>query len=418
MGIQELVFSPGNRQIVSVSDDGKLYIHDTATGNLSITLDAHKYGVISCAYSPDGNWIVSTSRDKSVKLWSARTGSLETTLAEYYYGTYGTFAGSFSPDGGRILWATDYQWLHLWDTANWAKKFDLRSHSCAKRACCFSPDGRRIVAAWRFSLNVWDADSGKELLTLIGPNDTPTSCAYSPDSRLIVSANHVWNADTGKLFMRLSEKITSRYDAPCKYSPDGRYLCAVSGNTIKILNARTGSVASTLIQQPSRIIEYDFSPDGRWIAFVSKDGLLRVWKWQQDNKILLFSGDSMLETLSVSHSGRVIAVGDTRGMVSFLRPVEVDGPPCITATRLYRFNHGQFDDHASAKCSWCGKRFVPHESVLNTIKNLNAHIAPDQAPCLELPDEAWDEPRLFSECAHCHDPLRFNPFIVDDKGHY
>jgi WD40 repeat protein len=418
MHIQELVFSPDNRQIVSVSDDGKLYIHDPATGNPAITLCGHKYGVISLAYSPDGNWIASTSSDKSVKLWSARTGSLETTLAEFYYATYGTFACSFSPDGERIIWATDYQRLHLWDVTRRTHTFDLQGHSFAERACCFSPDGRRIVAAWRFSLTVWDANSGQELLELTGPKDTPTSCAYSPDSRLIVSANHVWNADTGELFMELSETMTCRYDPLCNYSPDGRYLCAVNGNTLNILHAGTGSVAAKLVSQPSRIRAYEFSPNGRWIAFLSEDGLLRIWQWEKDGNLLLFPGNARFETMAVSHTGQVIAVGDTGGRVSFLRPLKNVEPPCITAMHLYRFKQGRYDDDATAKCSWCGKRFVPNESVCNTIKTLNAYLTPDQSPCLELPDEAWNEPRLLSECPHCHAPLRFNPFIVDNRGRY
>lgn len=41
-------------------------------------------------------------------------------------------------------------------------------------------------------------------------------------------------------------------------------------------------------------------------------------------------------------------------------------------------------------------------------------MSPNQSPCLELPSEAWKEPRLFSECPLCHKPLKLNPFIVDN----
>jgi hypothetical protein len=34
---------------------------------------------------------------------------------------------------------------------------------------------------------------------------------------------------------------------------------------------------------------------------------------------------------------------------------------------------------------------------------------------LELPDEAWEEPKLLSECPKCGGKLKFNPFIVDNK---
>ena len=38
--------------------------------------------------------------------------------------------------------------------------------------------------------------------------------------------------------------------------------------------------------------------------------------------------------------------------------------------------------------------------------------------CSKLSKEAWDEPRLLSECPKCHKPLKFNPFIVDNKGRW
>ena len=35
----------------------------------------------------------------------------------------------------------------------------------------------------------------------------------------------------------------------------------------------------------------------------------------------------------------------------------------------------------------------------------------NQSPCLDLPAEAWDEPRLLSACPLCRQPLKFNPFV-------
>ena len=45
-------------------------------------------------------------------------------------------------------------------------------------------------------------------------------------------------------------------------------------------------------------------------------------------------------------------------------------------------------------------------------------LRPDQCPYLELPNEAWHEPRLLSECPLCHKPLKINPFILDNRERY
>jgi tetratricopeptide (TPR) repeat protein len=51
--------------------------------------------------------------------------------------------------------------------------------------------------------------------------------------------------------------------------------------------------------------------------------------------------------------------------------------------------------------------------VTAAIDSLCAHLAPDQSPCLDLPDAAFADPRLLSQCPRCNSPVQFNPFFVD-----
>lgn len=37
---------------------------------------------------------------------------------------------------------------------------------------------------------------------------------------------------------------------------------------------------------------------------------------------------------------------------------------------------------------------------------------------LMFPKEVWDERGLLSECPKCKRPLKFNPFIVDNRDRY
>jgi len=39
-------------------------------------------------------------------------------------------------------------------------------------------------------------------------------------------------------------------------------------------------------------------------------------------------------------------------------------------------------------------------------------LKPEQSPCLELPDAAWEEPGLLGNCPKCGEKLKFNPFIA------
>ena len=86
----------------------------------------------------------------------------------------------------------------------------------------------------------------------------------------------------------------------------------------------------------------------------------------------------------------------------------------ITARKIWDFESKQYQP-ISADCPFCGNRFSPPKSVLDTIKEItkNAGLLPKQSPCLDLPKEIWEEPDLLSECPKCEEDLKFNPFIVD-----
>ena len=97
--INDLVFSPDGKRLVSAGYKHDVQIWNAATGDLLQTLSSHTEAVTGVAYSPDGSQIASSSFDGTVRLWDAQTGKLLLTLDG---AAQGVGAVAFSPDGTRL----------------------------------------------------------------------------------------------------------------------------------------------------------------------------------------------------------------------------------------------------------------------------------------------------------------------------
>ena len=153
--------------------------------------------VRSAAFSPDGRRIVTASNDKTARIWDAATGRQLAVLSGH---DEPVRTAAFSPDGRRIVTASADQTARIWDAAT-AKPLDVLSgHADRVWSAAFSPDGRRIVTASHDqTARIWDADTAKQLAVLSGHSDTVWSAAWSPDGRRIVTASidhtaRIWDA--------------------------------------------------------------------------------------------------------------------------------------------------------------------------------------------------------------------------------
>lgn len=166
------------------------------------------------------------------------------------------------------------------------------------------------------------------------------------------------------------------------------------------------------------------TPDGKR-AVSGGDRTVRVWDLEGGECIAIWSAASDVASLSqITAEGRV-ACGTGNGEVILLKLQNMSfDTPLVTGVRVWLFSTcgqgGRWERSVKAVCPWCGNRFPVTEEILNVIRVLTrgANLKDNQSPCLELPREAWDEPRLLSECPLCHKPLKFNPFIVDNRDRY
>jgi WD40 repeat protein len=274
-----VVSADGNR-LLTCSTDQTLRLWDAATGKQLRVLEGHNHIVLGAALSTDGKRVLSGSDDQTVRLWDAETGK---QLQEVKFDAGPVKCVAFGPEG-RVL-AGGFNALQVWDLADGKKVrgfaasdswlLDVAYHRGTKVAAtagmdgkvllwdldaekdaraldvsgshpaisvCFSPDGKRLLAAVTDgALSVWDTETGKEVKRFHAHNEAAECAAFSPDGKRIVSGGGdglvcVWDATTGKLLRRYEghkEKITG-----VAYFPDGKRIASSSNDrTVRVWGA-------------------------------------------------------------------------------------------------------------------------------------------------------------------------------------
>ena len=107
---------------------------------LRLLLSGHTGAVVSASFSPDGKRVVTASQDKTARVWDAETGK---PLGAPMTHEEGVNSASFSPDGKRVVTASSDGTARVW-RADWSL---FESTDALMVAACASidPAARRIT---------------------------------------------------------------------------------------------------------------------------------------------------------------------------------------------------------------------------------------------------------------------------------
>ncbi len=243
------------------------------------SLTGHTAEVDSVAFSPDGKKIVTASDDKTARIWDVSTGQCLHTLEGH---TNWVWSAAFSPDGKKIVTASEDNTAKIWDASTGQCLHILEDHTCGVRSAAFSPDGKKIVTASEDNtVRIWDAITGEYLHALEGHTQRVLSAAFSPNGKKIVTASYdktakIWDASTGQCLQTLVGHTAEVWSAA--FSPDGKKIVTASWDkTAKIWDASTGECLHTLEEHTERVYSAAFSPDGKKIVTASEGNTAKIW---------------------------------------------------------------------------------------------------------------------------------------------
>ncbi|MBI4660224.1 MAG: protein kinase [Verrucomicrobia bacterium] len=273
------------------------------------TLRGHLGAVFAVAFSPDGQRIMTASEDKTAKVWEANTGRELLTLKGH---TSYIRSGAFSPDGQLILTGSGDRTVKLWDSSSGREILILKGHTNQVASVAFSPDGQRMATSSNdHTAKVWESSTGRELFTLTGHTNWILSVAFSPDGQQIVTVGNdgmtkVWEANTGRELHTLQGMYWS-----AAFSPDGqRIATGIGDGTAKILEVATGREWISLTRHTGPVISVAFSADGQRLVTGSWDRTAKVWEAKTGRDLLtLKTHSNVISSLAFSPDARRFVTG-------------------------------------------------------------------------------------------------------------
>jgi WD40 repeat protein len=282
-----------------------------------IRLAEHDGAVRSVFFSPDGMRVVTASDDKTARIWDARTGASLSNLLGHEKAVN---SAAFSPEGTRIVTASDDGTACIWDAKSGTKLHCLKDKdedNGIVHDAVFSPDGKRVVAAYDDKkARIWNA-STYELVRKWTADGVVYSAVYSPDGKRIVTASRdktarIWDAQTGKL-LRVLRGHTDEVNYAA-YSPDGKGIVTTSEDgSVRIWDADTREQRMK-VAYSDPVHAAAFSPDGKRIVTASYDGVATLRDAKTGAKLVELKGhDQVVNFAAFSPDGKhVVTASDDK----------------------------------------------------------------------------------------------------------
>ena len=162
--VNDAIFSPDGKTVASVSVDWELR-HWTAGGVLRDVMAGHQNDIIGVEFSADGRHILTASKDGTARLWDTQ-GEVENTAVPDWTGKIDDAIRSL--DGRFRIRMGPGNAASILDAASGAARSVLTGHTAPINAAAFSPDGARILTASDDGTVGFSKDSTQALVLTTG----------------------------------------------------------------------------------------------------------------------------------------------------------------------------------------------------------------------------------------------------------
>src|SRR5258708_7222042 len=251
------------------------------------------------------------------------------TLVYSYQTPFDVYSLAWSPDSQRIAAANNDGAHTFAPTGGHVVDYSVVNNSnngyTPAYGVAWSPDGKRLAAS-SDKVRIWDAASGRLLLTYApgsatptpGPSPTPTpggpvtptpgTTAYNSSSKVFYSAACSPTSMNSPLSGGSPAWTTA-------WSPDGQLMATAFnggyGNIVQVWNTNNGHLVATYRGHRDFVAALSWSPDGKYVASASYDKTVQVWEASTGRTVTIYHGHassgSFVSDVQWSPDGKTIA---------------------------------------------------------------------------------------------------------------
>ncbi|XP_022780810.1 serine-threonine kinase receptor-associated protein-like [Stylophora pistillata] len=263
--------------LISACKDGKPMLRQGDTGDWIGTFEGHKGAVWSATLNKDVTKAATGAADFTAKVWDAISGDEVRSLPHKHI----VKVVDFSPDGKRLLTASNEKLLRVFDLQDESAEPDLlKGYTEDIRAALWSKDGKYIMSGGEDkAVRLWDTRNMTEVKKVEIPQSVTSMVLSKDGSILVVTYDRTisfWDPDRMELI--------KSFDAPTPIFSASLHpskSCFVAGgDDFKLykFDYEDGKEIESFKGHFGPVHCVRYSPDGELYASGSEDGTLRLWQ--------------------------------------------------------------------------------------------------------------------------------------------
>lgn len=317
--VSAVAFSPKGDYIITACSNQTAVLWKRSDAGAPMRVFSHAAAVTAVVFSTSGDTILTGCADGTASLWKINGDKIRSFQHAIEVQSVG-----MSPDGRLVATGSSNGTLVVWKlTDQDAKPFKIFDRGL--KSLKFTPDGQRILCASdkKPLAKLCNLD-GRVLKKLKGYTSAITSMALSPDGTSLL----VGHADsTAKLWDLASQKVRCfPYKARVEsvtFSPKnredaegGKFILTGCDDRVCRMQDQSGNLVGAPFAQANRAL---FSNDGQAVLTGNSDGTLKIWNLALKQSRLLTHTERSVTSLAFSPvpGSKAFAIGSSDGGVVY-----------------------------------------------------------------------------------------------------